>query len=126
MPGSDATTLAPDGAIAAAVFHGAYSWAAWFWRFMVHQTRALTPAEAIHRLTAMPAQTLGLSDRGVIRQGAHADIAVFADAAFGERATTFEPNQLAAGMHHVCVNGRLALRDGTLTGDRPGQVIRRH
>lgn len=125
MPGSDATTLAPDGALAGSVFHGAYSWAAWFWRFMVGQTRALSAEDAIHRLTGMPARTLGLSGRGVIQPGAHADIAVFAGAEFGERATTFEPNQLAVGMRHVIINGRLALRDGVLTGDRPGQVLRR-
>jgi N-acyl-D-amino-acid deacylase len=126
MPGSDATTLAPDGALAGSVFHGAYSWAAWFWRFMVRQTRALTPEDAIHRLTGLPARTLGLSDRGVIRVGARADLAAFGPEEFGERATTFEPNQLAVGMRHVIVNGRVALRDGTLTGERPGQVIRRH
>jgi N-acyl-D-amino-acid deacylase len=126
MPASDATTLAPDGALSGSVFHGAYSWAAWFWRFMVRQTRALTPQEAVHRLTGLPARILGLVDRGVLRTGARADIAVFAADEFAERATTFEPNQLAAGMRHVVVNGRLALRDGTLTGERSGQVIRRN
>jgi N-acyl-D-aspartate/D-glutamate deacylase len=125
MPGSDATTLAPDGPLAGSVFHGAYSWAAWYWRFMVRQTRALTPEDAIHRLTGLPARTLGLADRGVIRVGGRADLAAFDGEKFGERATTFEPNQLAVGMHHVIVNGRVALRDGALTGERPGQVIRR-
>lgn len=126
MPGSDATTLAPDGKLAGSVFHGAYSWAAWFWRFMVRQTRALAPEEAIHRLTGLPAKRLGLPDRGLIRGGALADIAIFDGASFAERATTFDPNQLAVGMRHVIVNGRPAVRDGVLTGDRPGQVIRRH
>ena len=125
MPGSDATTMAPDGPLARSVFHGAYSWAAWYWRFMVRQTRALAPEEAIHRLTGMPARTLGLKGRGEIAVGAHADVAAFDGEKFGERATTFEPNQLAEGMRHVIVNGRLALRDGTLTGERPGEVIRR-
>jgi N-acyl-D-amino-acid deacylase len=126
MPGSEATTMAPDGVLGGSVFHGAYSWASWFWRFMVRQTRALTPQDAIHRLTGLPTRTLGLTDRGVLRIGARADIAIFAADGFAERATTFEPNQLAAGMHHVVVNGRLALRDGALTGERPGQVIRRN
>jgi N-acyl-D-amino-acid deacylase len=92
---------------------------------MVQQTRALTPEDAIHRLTAMPARTLGLAGRGTIQEGGHADIAIFAPTEFGERATTFEPNQLAAGMRHVIINGKLALRDGSLTGERPGQVLRR-
>jgi N-acyl-D-amino-acid deacylase len=125
MPGSDATTMAPDGPLAGSVFHGAYSWAAWYWRFMVRQTRTLTPEDAIHRLTGLPARTLGLSDRGEIRVGARADLAAFDGEFFGERATTFEPNQLAVGMRHVVVNGRVALRDGALTGERPGEVIRR-
>ncbi len=51
---------------------------------------------------------------------------MFSAADFGERATTFEPNQLAKGMHHVVVNGIVALRDGALTMDRAGQVIRRN
>ena len=125
MPGSDATTLAPDGPLAGAVFHGAYSWAAWFFRFMVRERGALSAAEAIHRLTGMPAQVLGLSDRGAIRVGARADIAVFDPAGFGERATTFEPNVTATGMRHVVVNGVETLRDGNFTGARGGEVIRR-
>ena len=70
---------------------------------------------------------MGLADRGeILRVGARADIAAFAANEFAERATTFEPNQLAVGMRHVVVNGRLAVRDGTLTGERPGEVIRRN
>ncbi len=125
MPGSDATTLAPDGPLAGAVFHGAYSWAAWFFRFMVRERGALSAAEAVHRLTGMPAQVLGLADRGALRAGARADIAGFDPAVFGERATTFEPNQPATGMRHVVVNGVETLRDGILTGARGGEVIRR-
>jgi len=92
---------------------------------MVRETKALSPAEAIHRLTGLPARILNLSDRGAIRRGAHADIAVFDPATFGERATTYEPNQLATGMAHVVVNGTLTLHEGALTGKRGGQVLRR-
>ncbi len=55
MPGSDATTLALDGPIAESMVHGAYSWASWFYRFMVRQWKSLSPEEAIHRLTGLPA-----------------------------------------------------------------------
>jgi N-acyl-D-aspartate/D-glutamate deacylase len=125
MPGSDATTMAPDGPLARSVFHGAYSWAAWFYSFMVRRRRVLSPEEAIHRLTGLPARTLRLDDRGVLRRGAHADVAVFDPEQFGERGTTFEPNQLAQGMHHVVVNGVVTLRAGEPTGRRAGRVIRR-
>jgi N-acyl-D-aspartate/D-glutamate deacylase len=125
MPGSDATTLAPDGPLADSVFHGAYTWASWYFHFMVHERKLLTPAQAVQRLTQMPARRLGLADRGMLKEGNRADIAVFDAGTFQATATTFEPNQLARGMKHVVVNGVHTLRDGSLTGSRGGQVIRR-
>jgi N-acyl-D-amino-acid deacylase len=125
VPGSDATTLAPDGRLAHAFFHGAYTWAAWFWRFMVRDEGLLTPQDAIHRLTGQPAERIGLSDRGILRKGARADVVVFDPARFGERGTVYEPNLLAEGMRHVVVNGVPTLRDGALTGERAGMVVRR-
>jgi len=125
MPGSDATTLAPDGPLASSVFHGAYTWASWYFHFMVHERRLLKAEEAVHRLTMMPAKRLGLTDRGKIAEGCRADIAVFDAARFQATATTFEPNQLARGMRHVVVNGVVTLREGSLTGSRGGQVLRR-
>ena len=125
MPASDATTLAPDGPLGGVMFHGAYTWASWFWRFMVRQTGALTPQDAIHRLTGLPAAVLDLEGRGVLRIGAHADLAIFDPEGFGEKGTTFEPNLLATGMKHVVVNGKVTLRDGKLTGERAGEIVRR-
>ena len=125
MPGSDATTLAPDGPLADKMFHGAYSWASWYFHFMVKERRVLSSAEAIFRLTGLPARVLNLKDRGAIRIGARADIAIFDAGEFREHATTFEPNQLATGMRHVVVNGRVAVEDGRLTGVRAGEVLRR-
>jgi N-acyl-D-amino-acid deacylase len=125
VPGSDATTLAPDGPLAASFFHGAYTWAAWFWRFMVREEGLLTPEAAVHRLTAQPAARIGLTDRGVLREGARADVAVFDAEAFLERATLYEPNVTAEGMRHVLVNGTLALLDGAPTTSHAGSVLRR-
>jgi len=125
MIGSDATALATDGPLAGTAFHGAYSWAAWFYRHFVRDTQTLSPAEAVRRLTSLPARRLGLTDRGLIRPGNWADLAIFDPATFGERGTTFEPNQIAAGMHHVLVNGTVTLKDGALTGQRGGRVLRR-
>jgi N-acyl-D-amino-acid deacylase len=125
VPGSDATTLAPDGPLAESFFHGAYTWASWFYRFMVDEQQLLSPAAAVHKLTGQPAARIGLRDRGVLRPGACADVAVFDAGRFAERGTIFEPNQLADGMVHVIVNGVHTLRDGSLTGERGGQVLRR-
>lgn len=125
MVGSDATALCPDGPLAKANFHGAYTWASWFYRRMVRETGTFTAEEAIHKLTGMPAGVLGLEDRGVIQVGAWADLVIFDPATFGETGTTFEPSQLAIGMKHVIVNGEIGMRDGRITGKRTGQVLRR-
>jgi N-acyl-D-amino-acid deacylase len=92
---------------------------------MVNDTRLLSAAEAVHKLTGQPAARLGLSDRGVLRPGARADVTVFDPARFAERGTTYEPNQLATGVVHVLVNGVHTLRDGRPTGERGGTVLRR-
>ena len=123
-PGSDATTLAPDGPLATSFFHGAYTWAAWYLRFMVRERRLLSLEEAVRRLTGDPAERIGLRDRGVLRVGAFADVAVLDAAAVRETGTTFEPNRLATGVRHVLVNGEPALTDGAPTGRRPGLVLR--
>jgi N-acyl-D-amino-acid deacylase len=125
VPGSDATTLAPNGRLAESFFHGAYTWAAWFWRFIVRDEQLLAPEDAVFRLTGQPAERIGLSDRGVLREGARADVAVFDPRAFLERGTVFEPNLLAEGMRYVLVNGVSTLWDGELTGKRAGMVLRR-
>jgi N-acyl-D-aspartate/D-glutamate deacylase len=125
VPGSDATTLAPNGKLAESFFHGAYTWAAWFWRFMVRDEKLLSPEDAVHRLTGQPAERIGLTDRGILREGARSDVAVFDPATFAERGTVFEPNLLAQGMRHVLVNGVQTLREGELRSERAGIVLRR-
>jgi N-acyl-D-aspartate/D-glutamate deacylase len=125
VPGSDATTLAPDGALGGTFFHGAYTWASWFYRFMVRDEGLLTPAQAVHKLTGQPAARLGLTGRGTLAPGAFADLTVFDPGRFRERGTTFEPNRLAEGVVHVFVNGVHTLRQGESTGERGGRVLRR-
>ena len=107
------------------MFHGAYTWAAWYLRFCVQQEHLLTLAEAVHRLTGAPAERLGLPGRGVVRQGAYADLAIFDPPAFREEGTTFDPSRLATGMDTVVVNGAVTLSGGVLTGARNGSVLRR-
>ncbi|MBT4042052.1 MAG: amidohydrolase family protein [Rhodospirillaceae bacterium] len=124
MPGSDATALCPDGPLEGSAFHGAYSWAAWFYRFTVLERGFLSPEAAVHKLTGQPADVLNLTNRGVLAPGAWADIAIFDPDAFGETATLWQPNQIASGMKFVLVNGALVLDHGENTNTRPGQVLR--
>jgi len=125
MVGSDATALATDGVLQGTSFHGGFTWAAWFIHHFTRETNLLTLPEAIRRITSLPASRLGLNDRGVIRRGAWADLAIFDAAEFRERGTTFEPNQIATGMKHVFVNGVAAVKNGKLTTERSGQVLRK-
>ncbi len=124
IPGSDATTLAPDGVLASEKFHGAYTWAAWFLRRMARETKALTLPDAVYRLTSLPARRLGLSDRGRIAQGFCADIVAMDWQRYTETGTEQNPSQLAKGVRHVLVNGVPTLLDGATTGARAGTVLR--
>ena len=81
--------------------------------------------EAVRRLTGLPASRLGVTDRGVLRPGAVADLAVWDPATVGPRSTYADPWQLSAGVQHVLVGGAVALRDGAVTGVRAGRVLRR-
>jgi N-acyl-D-aspartate/D-glutamate deacylase len=124
MVGSDATALAPDGPLAGKVFHGAYTWAAWYWRYFVNERRKLTAEEAVRRLTSLPARRAGIRNRGVLEVGACADVTVFDPRRFAEQGTVFEPNSVATGVRHVVVNGHMAVENGVLRGTRAGQVLR--
>ena len=121
---SDATALCPDGPLAAATFHGAYTWAAWFFRRWVREQPTFSIEEGVRKLTLLPAERLKLTDRGVLRVGAWADIAVFDHQRFRDRGTLAAPNQLAEGVAHVLVNGVVEMEQGAFTPDRGGRVLR--
>jgi N-acyl-D-aspartate/D-glutamate deacylase len=125
VPESDATVLALDGPLADQSFLGAYTWAAFYLRCIVRERRVLSLEEGIHRLTGMPAQRLGISDRGVLAPGAWADVAIFDPDLVEDLGTVAVPNRLPRGIRHVLVNGELAFRDGSFTDSRAGQVLRR-
>jgi N-acyl-D-aspartate/D-glutamate deacylase len=88
--------------------------------------RGVLPLEtAVAKLSAVPAARLGLGDRGVVREGWAADLVVFDPATVLDEATYERPARFAAGIPHVIVNGRPAVRDGVETGERPGRLLRR-
>ena len=122
---SDATALGTDGPLAGTVFLGSYTWASWFFRRFVRETADFTIEEGVRKLAAAPADRLGLTDRGRIKEGASADVVVFDPTRFRERGTLEDPNQLAEGVSHVVVNGEVAMEDGVLTDVRNGMVLRR-
>jgi N-acyl-D-amino-acid deacylase len=80
--------------------------------------------EAVRRLTSFPAANLGISERGSLKPGYHADLAIFDPAAIRDHATFEEPQVYATGMRHVFVNGIQVLRNGEHTGATPGRVVR--
>jgi dihydroorotase/N-acyl-D-amino-acid deacylase len=90
----------------------------------VRELRVLPLHTAIHKMTRMPADRIGLATRGRIEAGAVADIVVFDPGAITDRATFADPHQYAVGVHHVFVAGQAVLRDGEPTGERPGRVLR--
>jgi N-acyl-D-amino-acid deacylase len=91
----------------------------------VREQRLLSLPLAIHKMTGLPSSRLGLSDRGHIRPGYAADLVLFDPATVRDRADFQDPHQYATGIEYVVVNGRPVVRSGQLTGERPGQVLRR-
>ncbi|MDW8290292.1 MAG: D-aminoacylase [Armatimonadota bacterium] len=91
----------------------------------VRELRLLSLAEAVHKMTGLPAHRLGLRERGVLREGAIADITVFHPLTVQDRSTFEEPHQLPMGIEYVLVAGRIALERGVPTGVLAGRVLRR-
>lgn len=113
------------------IFRGGYphprGWGA-FARYLGRHTRELgdyTWAEAVTHLSGHAARRYRLTDRGMIRPGFAADIAVFDPAVIADRSTYADGRREAEGMTHVVVNGQLALKDGEPTGATPGRALRR-
>ncbi len=80
--------------------------------------------EAVRRMTALSAAQFGLTDRGVLRPGAYADLVLFDPSTIADAATFDKPKTPATGIVEVFVNGRSVWRDGRATGNRPGRALR--
>ena len=86
--------------------------------------RTLLPLElAVQKMSAFPAQRLGLADRGVLRQGMKADVVVFDASTVRDTATFEKPHSYADGVHTVLVNGEIVFAGGRMTDARPGRVL---
>jgi N-acyl-D-amino-acid deacylase len=91
----------------------------------VREWGILSPEEAIHKMSGLPARRLHLKARGILRVGAYADVVVLDLNRVQDRATFTNPHQYAAGIVHVFVNGQAVLLNGELTGTRPGRALRK-
>jgi dihydroorotase/N-acyl-D-amino-acid deacylase len=93
-------------------------------RKYVREERVLTLEDAIRKMSALPAQRLRLTDRGVLKAGLWADIVIFDPATIRDLATFDNPNQLSEGMEYVLVNGIPVIDHAKMTGALPGKVLR--
>lgn len=122
---SDAGAPAPSGVFLLSSPHPrAYGNFARLLGKYVRDEKLIPLAEAIRRLTSLPAATLALSGRGAIKPGNFADLVVFDPASINDHATFQNPHQLATGVRDVLVNGRFALHDGQATGAPTGRFVR--
>jgi len=91
----------------------------------VRVQRLMPLQTAVYKMTGMPAKRLGLSDRGVLRKGAFADVVIFDAGSVRDQATFSQPHQYPVGIETVLVNGVIAVEGGKATGVRAGRVLTR-
>lgn len=91
----------------------------------VREKRALSLESAIHKMTALPAKTIGMQDRGLIKPGMLADITVFDANTVIDHADYANPTLMSDGIIHTLVNGQFAWRDSSATGVQSGEIVRR-
>jgi len=122
---NDSQGASPDGILGKEHPHPrAYGTFPRILRKYVREEHALTLEDAIRKFSALPAQRMRFTDRGVLKQGMWADVAIFDPATIRDLATFEQPNQLSQGMDFVLVNGVPVIAGGKMTGALPGKVIR--
>jgi N-acyl-D-amino-acid deacylase len=90
----------------------------------VRDEKAANLADAIRRLTSLPAANLSLRQRGSLKPGYYADVVLFDPATIQDHANYAKPHQLSTGISEVFVNGVQVLKDGKHTGAKPGRFVR--
>ncbi len=122
---TDSQGTAPDGLLGQEHPHPrAYGTFPRILRKYVHEEHDLSLEDAIRKFTALPAQRMRFTDRGVLKQGMAADIVIFDPATIRDLANFEQPNQLSVGMEYVLVNGVPVIAAGKMTGALPGKVLR--
>jgi len=122
---NDSQGAAPDGLLGKEHPHPrAYGTFPRILRKYVREEHTLSLEDAIRKFTALPAQRMRFTDRGVLKQGMWADVVVFDPDSIRDVATFEQPNQLSVGMRFVLVNGVPVIADGKMTDALPGKVVR--
>jgi N-acyl-D-amino-acid deacylase len=122
--GSDAASMAPEPPFTKSSAHPrAYGNFARVLGKYVRDDRVLTLADAVRKLSGLPATNLELDRRGFLKEGMFADVVVFDPVTIADRATFDNPHQYAVGMRHVFVNGAQVIKSGEHTGAKPGRAL---
>jgi len=122
---NDSQGTAPDGLLGAEHPHPrAYGTFPHILRKYVREEHKLSLEDAVRKFSALAAQRMRLTDRGVLKKGMWADIVIFDPATIRDEATFENPNQLSVGMQYVLVNGVPVIDHGKQTNELPGKVLR--
>jgi len=123
------TMVASDGRLVApGMGHPHPRWYGTFPRVLgryVREKEVLSLPEAIHKMTALPAATMGLTDRGLLREGMKADLVIFNPETVADKATFEKPHQYPEGIPYVIINGQVSLDNGEFQHLKAGQVLRK-
>ena len=123
---SDGFSLIPECVLAEGKHHPrSYGAFPYFLRHFIREQGALTWEQAIHKLTGHAAARFRLGDRGVLREGAWADVVIFDPDTIAESADFDDPYRYPHGIDTVLVNGVAAVREGRLTDSRSVRILRR-
>jgi dihydroorotase/N-acyl-D-amino-acid deacylase len=123
--GSDGSAISPGGPRGGS--HPHPRWYGTFPRVLgryVRELKVISLPEAVKKMTSMNAEKINIPDRGLLKEGYWADVAVFDPATVADKATFEKPHQYPVGIPYVIVNGVVVLDNGKHTGAHPGKVIR--
>ena len=123
--GSDSPAQAEDGPLSTTKAHPrAFGTFSRILAEYVREQRVMGLEEAVRKMTSQAASRVGITDRGILRPGMFADIAVFDPATIKDVATYNDPLRYSVGMKYVFVNGKPVVVDGKITDERPGRALR--
>ena len=126
MVGTDGSAICPEGILGRGKPHPRFYGT--FPRILGHYVReekVLTLQEAVRKMTSMPAQKIGLKDRGLLREGMVADITIFNADEIQDQATFTDPHRFPRGIYYVIVRGEVVVEKNKHTGALPGRALRK-